>query len=202
MCVRWPCLWLAIDEVTSTSTSTGATAFRAEMNRLPRRLTERAASGATRARAMPQSMPMKIRMTRLVRLSRCRRVGAGRVMSSIRCSGMAAALWAAARGADYAGSEGICAVARRHAGVNAPAVCRAAVGAGLTCYGITSERLGALSVPRCPRMQQALAGNHQPAGEDERRGERRQAEAGEARLQQYRQHDGADSRKAATPGLT
>ncbi|MNZ22251.1 hypothetical protein D3C78_393350 [compost metagenome] len=70
--VRSPGLWLAMAAITRTNTSTGATAFRAMTKSLPSRPTVLAYSGEVRARTMPASRPMMIRVTRLVRFKRCR----------------------------------------------------------------------------------------------------------------------------------
>ncbi|MNO80754.1 hypothetical protein D3C76_719690 [compost metagenome] len=73
MWVSWPWRWLAIDAMTRMNTSTGATAFRALTNTLPRKARSRATAGASRARAMPATRPMTICVTRLVRLRRRKR---------------------------------------------------------------------------------------------------------------------------------
>ncbi|VTR55068.1 Uncharacterised protein [Serratia fonticola] len=45
--VFWPCLWLAMEAMTNTSTSSGATAFSAPTNNEPSRPTAAAAAGET-----------------------------------------------------------------------------------------------------------------------------------------------------------
>ena len=73
--VSWPCLWLAMDAMTSTNTRIGATAFSALTKTLPINAVDFAASGANRARAIPAIKPMMICVTRLVRLRCCHREG-------------------------------------------------------------------------------------------------------------------------------
>lgn len=63
MLVFCPCLWLAIEAITSTSTSTGATAFSAPTNREPSRPTAEAAAGETSANRMPATVPTMICLT-------------------------------------------------------------------------------------------------------------------------------------------
>ena len=83
MWVTCPCLWLAIEAMTSTNTKIGATAFRALTNTLPTKATESAAAGASQASKMPAIRPMTIWVTRLVRLSVCSRVGGASVIRSV-----------------------------------------------------------------------------------------------------------------------
>src|SRR2546427_350529 len=73
ICVAWPGRWLLVAETTSSSTSTGATALRAEMNSVPSRDTDWAASGQSQASRPPATRLMAIWPTRLVRASRAKR---------------------------------------------------------------------------------------------------------------------------------
>ncbi|MNP04362.1 hypothetical protein D3C76_962740 [compost metagenome] len=75
MWVSWPCLWLAIDAMTSTNTRIGATAFRALTKTLPINAVDLAVSGAIKARAIPAIRPITICVTRLRRFRRCKREG-------------------------------------------------------------------------------------------------------------------------------
>ena len=68
--VCWPCLWLAMDAITRTNTSTGATAFSAETKTLPMKPTLSAAAGKKLASSRPAIRPTMIWPTRLVRVSR------------------------------------------------------------------------------------------------------------------------------------
>ena len=67
MCVVSPGVWLLMAAITSTNTSTGATAFRAEMNNEPSMAKWGVAAGHTAASTMPMTTAMAIWVTRQVR---------------------------------------------------------------------------------------------------------------------------------------
>ncbi len=67
--VVWPGCWLLMAAITKINTRIGATAFRAEMNKVPRTSTRAAASGQTRAKMVPATRLITICVTMLVRCS-------------------------------------------------------------------------------------------------------------------------------------
>ena len=64
MDVRVSTLWFAMDAATRKKTSTGATAFKAEMKNVPRNPRGTAMPGATRATMMPITSANRISLTR------------------------------------------------------------------------------------------------------------------------------------------
>jgi len=68
--VSWPCLWLAIEAITSTNTRMGATALSAETKTLPINPVACATSGNSRANRIPAIRPMTIWVTRLIDIRR------------------------------------------------------------------------------------------------------------------------------------
>jgi len=81
--VSWPCLWLAMDAITSTNTRIGATALSAVTNTLPINPVAWAAWGANSASRMPAIKPMTICVTRLTRVRRWSREGAAVINSCL-----------------------------------------------------------------------------------------------------------------------
>ncbi|AGI23769.1 hypothetical protein H681_09475 [Pseudomonas sp. ATCC 13867] len=75
---------------------------------------------------MPASIPMKIRMTRLVCLSRCRKVGAGRVMTSFAALEWDRTRYRVRKGANYAVCDG---EMRGYPSIERPASVLAGIGA-------------------------------------------------------------------------
>ena len=68
--LRWllsPGRLLLMAAITSTNTKMGATAFRADINSVPKNSTLSAASGQMSAKAMPRTRPIMICVTMLVR---------------------------------------------------------------------------------------------------------------------------------------